>query len=290
MAKEEKTGYKGVYRRTAKDGKHKFYISYRFAGKQHHEPAVIPGTTMTAAKAAALRLERMSGKALPNTERRKAERAAKEVDRTKWTIGRLWAEYVESRYKASSKSHDTDRLNYRKHLEGPFAAKEPHEIAALDVERVRRNMEKKLNLQAATVARVLGLLIRIVNFGTDKQLCKEGLSFKIKLPRSRSEKTEHLTDEQTAQYIKVCQDWPDVQAGAFQLFLLFTGVRRSEARKLLWADVDLDRGFMTLRNPKGGVDQKINFNELALELLKKHPRTEDNPFVFSGVMGGARGL
>ena len=294
--KRHSTGTKGVFyrwgthRATGKPEKI-FVISYYRDGKRIEE---IVGRErqddMTPARANKIRAMKIDGDQLPRRTILEAERAAREADKGRYTIGRLWAEYVESRYKASSKSHDTDRLNYRKHLEGPLAGKEPHEVAALDVERVRRRMEKELNLQAGTVARVLGLLIRIINFGTDKQLCEEGLSFKIKLPKVRSKKTEHMTDEQTAQYVKVCQDWPDVQAGAFQLFELFTGVRRSEARKLLWADVDIARGFMTLRNPKGGEDQTVNLNDLALELLTNHPRIEGNPFVFAGVHGGARGL
>jgi len=140
-----------------------------------------------------------------------------------------------------------------------------------------------------TVKSVLGLLTRIANFGVKRQLCP-GLSFKVEGPKGAKQRTEDMTPEQMAQYIRVCREWPDPQAGNFQLFMLYTGTRRGEARNLKWSDVDFDRGFLLLRDPKGGEDQRIPMSDAAQGLLEGHPEDKDNPHVFAGEKGGPRGL
>jgi integrase len=69
--------------------------------------------------------------------------------------------------------------------------------------------------------------------------------------------------------------------------VLLTGMRRSELFNLRWPDVDLDRGFINIRDPKGGPSQTIPLNEAARELLVDHERTE-SPFVFFGRGGQKR--
>jgi integrase len=60
---------------------------------------------------------------------------------------------------------------------------------------------------------------------------------------------------------------------------LFTGLRRGELFKLKWADVDFERGFISIRESKGGISQKIPLNDQAREVLENYPRTAENVFV-----------
>ena len=69
---------------------------------------------------------------------------------------------------------------------------------------------------------------------------------------------------------------------------LLTGMRRGELLGLKWDDVDFERGFIHIRDPKGGQDQKIPLNAKAQKLLQSHPRT-DSPYVFPGRGGRKRG-
>jgi integrase len=140
-----------------------------------------------------------------------------------------------------------------------------------------------------TVVSVLSLLRRIASFGSDRRLC-DGLSFKVKTPKGSKQKTEDMTGDQMARYIRTCQEWLDPQEGNYQLLEIFTGMRRSEVRNLKWSDVDFERGFLLLRDPKGGEDQRIPLSDSALELLQAHPRIGQNPYVFAGEKGGPRGL
>jgi integrase len=69
--------------------------------------------------------------------------------------------------------------------------------------------------------------------------------------------------------------------------VICSGMRRGEMFNLKWDDINFERGFITIRDPKGVFDQKIPLNELARNLLLNHPRS-DSPYVFPGRRGRKR--
>ncbi|MFH1146701.1 MAG: hypothetical protein V1736_03230 [Pseudomonadota bacterium] len=50
--------------------------------------------------------------------------------------------------------------------------------------------------------------------------------------------------------------------------------------KLEWQHVDLEHRIITLKDPKGGIDDKIPMNDLAYAVLSTHPKVEDSPMSF----------
>ena len=66
----------------------------------------------------------------------------------------------------------------------------------------------------------------------------------------------------------------------------FTGIRRGGLFDLEWSDIDFERGFITIRN-KGGKDEILPLNDMAREVLEKHPRG-GSFYVFPGRSGGRR--
>jgi integrase len=64
------------------------------------------------------------------------------------------------------------------------------------------------------------------------------------------------------------------------LCALYTGMRRGEMFKLEWSDLDFERGFIRLRDPKGGKDQSIPMNTQARKLFESMPRVCQ--FIFAG--------
>jgi integrase len=107
------------------------------------------------------------------------------------------------------------------------------------------------------------------------------------MPRVDNVTTEDLTPEQLVRLLEAIEQDPNIQAGSLMKMALFTGMRRGELFKLQWQDVDFDRGFIHIRTPKGGVDQKIPLNAAVRELLQSHPRT-GSPYVFPGRGGDQR--
>jgi integrase len=94
-----------------------------------------------------------------------------------------------------------------------------------------------------------------------------------------NQKTEDLTPEQLKSLLAAIDNSTDIQAADMMRLALFTGMRRGEMFKLKWNDVDNQRGFISIRNPKGGVSQKIPLNEQARKVLESHPRKSEYVFV-----------
>ena len=275
-----KTNYPGVYyiMGKASDGRPErfYYIMYRKAGKLIEEPAGRQfKNNMTAAQASHIRTAKIEGKSLPRKEARKA--AAK----IKWTVDRLFEQYIGDR--PDNKCAQVDRYWYHKHLKS-LGGKEPSAIAQIDIHRLRINLAR--TLKPKTVKNILELLGRIINFGTKKGLCA-GLGFKVEFPRVHNLKTEDLTPDQLSDLMAAIDADHDLQAANFMRMALFTGMRRGELFKLKWDDIDFERGFIHIRQPKGGKDQVIPLNQPAQKVLESHPQS-DSPFVFPGSGGGQR--
>jgi integrase len=325
--KRFKTDYKGVFyvegtpadrKADGKpDGKVEriYYIIYRRDGKLIEEKAGKQyKDDMTPARASMIRADRIRKKAPTNQETREqeqaaneAERAVEEAEQNRWTINRLWNEYKASH--PGLKGLVTDENRYEKHIKEPFGDREPHELGSLDVDKLRIGLLKKPRkpvvrkaaaalkpgaakktsepLKPGTVKNALELLRRIINFGVKKNLCT-GAGFTIEMPKVNNVKTEDLTPDQLADLINAIGQDTNIHAAIFMKMVLFTGMRRGELFKLRWQDVDFERGFIRIVDPKGGPNQMIPLNESARALLMAHGRVGDSPFVFPGRHGGQR--
>ncbi|HBX42746.1 MAG TPA: integrase [Deltaproteobacteria bacterium] len=287
--REEKTRNPGV---TFIQGKSKatgraekiYYITYYRQGKRYHEKAGREGVDgMTARLANNLRAARMEGRELPNVERRAAEVRLKAEVEGRWTIDRLWREYL------SQKPHlkgGNDEYRYDLYLKAPFGGKVPGELVPLDVDRLRMNLGKTLAPQ--TVKNVLELLRRIVNFGIKRSLCPP-LAFRIILPKVNNETTEDLSPEQLGRLLKVLREGTHLHEDTRQIMLLalLTGMRRGELFRLTWGDLDFQRGFIRIRDPKGGTDQTIPMGD-ARAIFQGKVRGKDGEYVFPGRKGKRR--
>lgn len=288
MAERIKTNYPGVYyresvRATGKGKEKVFYILYKRDGKLHEEKAGRQHQdNMTAAKAATIRGELIEGKRLSRKEIRSQFKAAKQAENDRWTIDKLWAVYQNSRSQGPSLIADQGR--YNKHIKKVFGDKEPKEIAPLEVDRLRLKLSKTLAPQ--TVKHVLNLLTWIINYGVKNQLC-QGISFHIKKPTVNNTKTEYLTQDQIKNLLETIERDPNYHVGNLMKLALCTGMRKGELLNLQWRDIEFDRGFITIRDPKGGKDQIIPMSDSAKAVLEAHPK-ENPKWVFPGKDGEKR--
>ena len=97
-----------------------------------------------------------------------------------------------------------------------------------------------------------------------------------------------MTADELEKLMKAIDEDDNLQAANLMRMVLYTGMRRTELFKLKWEDIDESRGFITLKDPKGGPDQKIPLNDAARELLQNHPMKNGSPFVFPGRGGRQR--
>ncbi len=282
-----KTRYPGVYyiMGTSTEGKPEkiYYIRYRRDGKMIEEKAGRQyQNDMTPARANNIRSNRIIGKEPSNKEDREAKAAAKAAEKSKWTIQKLSEEYFKGR--PEGKSRNTDQGRYDNHLKSEFGKREPHEIAPLDVDRLRIRMSKKRKPQ--TVTHILNLLIWITNYGAANNLSAP-LPFKVKKPKVDNKRTEFLSPDELKGYLDAIEADTDPQVRGAMKLALFTGMRRSEILKMKWRDIDFERGFITIRNPKGGQDEVVPMNDDARGVLESINRSR-SPYVFPGRRKGHR--
>jgi integrase len=281
--KRFKTKYRGVYyiEGKAPDGRLEliYYIHYRKGGKLIEEKAGRQfKNDMTPARAARARTLRIHGDAPTNQERREAARQTEDT----WTFDRLWLEYKNRR--PNLKGLVTDENRYQNYIKPLMGNREPKTLTPSEVDNLRVRLLK--THEPGTVKNILELLRRLVNFAAKKHIC-EAPSFTIEMPTVNNIKTEDLTPEQLAALLEAIEQDPNIQAANFMKMALFTGLRRGELFKLMWDDVDFERGFIYIRDPKGGRDENIPLNTESRELLTNHPRSE-SPYVFPGRHGRQR--
>jgi integrase len=286
--KRHKTNYPGVFYREAeriggKGPERVYYIVFKKDGKVIEEKVGRQfADDMTPIRANSIRAERIEGKRPSRKEERAAMEAKKQAAANRWTFNRLWEEYQAR--KPGLKGIVTDENRYMNHIKPVFGDKEPQELAPFDVDRLRLKLSK--TRQAGTVKNVLELLRRLINFAAKKHLCPTP-SFIIEMPKVNNLKTEDLTPDQLAALLEAIDQDTNIQAANFMKMALFTGMRRGELFRLQWQDVDFDRGFIHIRDPKGGPDQKIPLNAATRELLLSHPHT-GSEYVFPGRGGNRR--
>ncbi len=285
--KRFQTKYAGVFfiMGTSSNGKPEkiYYIRYRKNGKMVEEKAGKQfQDDMTPAKASGIRADKIEGAKQTNAEKRQEKKAQEAQENNRPTIDRLWEEY--SNQKTHNLNYHKDRVRYETYLAKDFSKKEIPEIFPLDVDRVRLKYLKTHSPQ--TVKHILALLKRLINFGVKKGLCP-ALSFMIEMPRVDNIKDDALSEDQLKSLFKAIEEDKDPNAGNIMLLALFTGMRRGSIFNLKWSDIDFERGFITLRDPKSGKDDIIPLNDQARAVLESHIRTKSE-YVFPGRNGKKR--
>lgn len=280
--------YTGVFYRIAKriggKGDEKvYYITYKKDHKKIEESVGRQyADQMSPSRASRIRADIIEGRRLPKKQQKAEEIAKKEAEKGKYTIARLWREYKLNR--TPGKGLDTDTYRYEKYIKSVFGSKEPKDLIKLDVDRIRIKLLKKKSPQ--TVKHVLNLLTWIINYGVKNNLC-EGISFHIQKPTVNNDKTEDLSPTQLTKLLETIEADSNINVGNMMKIALYTGMRRSEIFNLKWKDINFNTGFIWIRDPKGGEDQKIPINEMAKKVIESKNRTR-SPYVFPGQNGGKR--
>ena len=280
--------YSGVYIHVDSHGEKIFYVMYRQGGrtsKQIKEPVGKASKGMTAARAAIIRADRISGKSLPNTERRILEAEAQKQAEARMTINKMWA-----LYKDEHADPQRDISKYNCHLSARFGEMLPEDITTADIERMKNDMSNG-GSAPATIQRVIVILRAIINWGVLHGHCQaiDPSRLQFKAMKVDNIKTEVLTDEELNRFMKALDDEPDQNAAGLLRLALVTGIRKGSLLALQWDDCDFDREIITLRGEaaKKGKTDHIPMSSAAKTILQSIDRT-NSQFVFPGKDGNQR--
>jgi integrase len=74
----------------------------------------------------------------------------------------------------------------------------------------------------------------------------------------------------------------------YLLFVLFTGLRKEEAAKLLWSNIDLRAKTFTIKDTKNHQDHTLPLSDFLFDLLASRKLTAVNEYVFQNISGTGR--
>jgi len=278
------TGYIGVYyivTTSPVDGKPEkvFYIRYKLDGIAYEEKVGSWSRGgITPAKASHIRADKMTGKTPPKSVQRESDKK-----RTRYTIDELFEEFREA--KKSLKSMPFDINRYEKHIRPVIGSKDVAAITPNDITKLTGKLSAQYKAQ--TVKHVLTLIRRIVNYGVYVGMCPP-LGFRIAMPKVDNVRTEFLTADEIERLLAVLDAETNKTAVAVIMLALSTGMRRGEIFGLCWNDIDFERGFLFIREPKGGKGATIPLNATAMKTLRGVERSPGSPLVFPGKNGKRR--
>jgi integrase len=190
----------------------------------------------------------------------------------------VWKRFLEWAKVKKEKSWMTDEFFYRKHLAPRFGSKPMDDISSFDLERLKAEMKKQTTPQGrigysdATIRHVLVLLGHIYKKAREWKLYSgENPVALVKKPKLDNKVTEFLTAEEMERLLKVLSEWPCRETASFVLIGLFTGLRKSEIRKLRWEHIDLERKTLTIVDPKGKETTTIPISQQAVAVFNDIP-------------------
>lgn len=148
---------------------------------------------------------------------------------------------------------------------------------------------KTVMLAPASIVHVLSLIRRLINFSAKRGLCSVPANLHFEMPKVDNQKTEVLSDEELARFLKALDEEPDQDAAALIRLALVTGMRKGALLALRWDDCDFERSIITLRgeSAKKGTTDFIPMTLAARHVLESIVN-RDSDYVFPGRNGGKR--
>lgn len=276
-----KTKYPGVYWAWGKTASgralKRFSIVFKRGGKVYEEAAKVLIDSGPETRPAENPQEANAWRS-----RRIAEVAAPAVERPPYTLNDLWAKWSSGKERRGGFQATESR--YRVHIAPVFGGKTPEELTDAAVDTFREGLEAA-GRAPATVKAVMVLLSSLIKWGAEEGYTPR-VELRFRFPAVDNEKTESMTVDQLAAYWRALDEEQDQHVADFFRIMLLTGIRRSALMALEWADVDMDRGFLTLQgaSAKNGKTKTIPLPARAVDIFRAMPRT-DSPLVWPGQKG-----
>ncbi|KAF0234128.1 MAG: hypothetical protein FD177_1040 [Desulfovibrionaceae bacterium] len=237
-----------------------FYAVFKVHGRKMREKVGWLSEGFTAELASQVRGEKM-----------RDMRLGKDLAKKDPTLGEVWTEYY-TWLQANRKRPDNQRWMYEKYVEPALGHKPLSAIAPLDLERVRRTMQKA-DLSPQTISHALALVRTIFNRATAWGMWQGGNPAKqITFPKLDNRRERFLSVDEAqsllAALLPRSQDVHDIA-----LLSLHCGMRRGEIYRLRWTDVDFEQGtllvLVTDEHGKGHTRMAYMTDEVRGALLSR---------------------
>lgn len=136
-------------------------------------------------------------------------------------------------------------------------------IAPDDIERYKKTRIEKV--EPSTVNRDLQVLRRMFNLAIAWSYARESPVRFVKFLRESKGRIRYLTREEFDRVLEACPDY----LRPIVVVAVHTALRLGELLALLWGDVDLENGFLSVNDPKNAVPAKVPLNQTARQTLRE---------------------
>ena len=221
-------------------------------------------------------------------EKRQAEAEARiQAERDNITFGHVFLEsyFPMAQKNKAMRSWQKEDQSYRLWIAPVLADKPLKDIAPIHLERIKKNMaEAGRAPRSATYC--LAVVRQLFNFARDHDLfAGQNPVTKVKKPSADNRRVRFLTHDEADRLLDaLAERSPQVHDQA--LLSLHCGLRAGEIFALTWADVDLDRGVLTLRDTKSGKTRAALMTDAVSVMLAARKRGAPNELVFPARGGG----
>jgi len=289
-----KTTYPGVRYREYPGKKHNgkpdrsFFIRYQGADKPNEEAVGKTSEGMNAAKASVIRSEivkniREGKRPQSLKEKREMEEARRQAEeqqrlqekQDKFPFSALAEQYIKWA-KANKKSWRDDEQRYRSHLAPELAAKPLKDIGPLNLEKIKRTLQKK-DLSDATVKHCLVLIRQMFNKATTWGLFDGSNPMKgVKIPSLNNKRDRFLTHEEANSLLmELAKSSPQTHDQA--LLALHCGLRFGEIAALTWSDLNFQQNLINVRDPKSSESRQAFMPDTVHKMLQNRRPQDPKP-------------
>lgn len=195
----------------------------------------------------------------------------------KWTISDLIARFKADYAPHHYKQRDDGREAWKYQVSQIEKSLGNYSLAAIDQKLISKFRDDRLKkVEGSTVRKELFMLSKILKFGESEcgiVLPRGNPVSKVRKPAEGRSRDRRLTDQEWTELEKECRAsrniylWPAVELA------VETGMRQGEILGLDWADVDMKKKFVQLRDTKNGEDRAVPLSPAALTVLQKMPRS-----------------
>ncbi len=225
-------------------------------------------------------------------EKREAEFGKRELKaRENLPFNKLVADYLDWA-KSNKASWKDDRTRYNKHIKPVFGNKPIKKISPLDLEKLKRTLQKK-ELAPATIKQCLVLVRQMFNkatawgkFAGDNPFKNATLNNRKLLEVPDNRRIRFLQPEQANSLLnELANKSPQVHDMA--LLSLDTGMRRGEVFSLTWQDIDFKNDIIQIRDTKSNRNRQAFMTKQVKAMLKTREKSGGGVgYIFQSKNGG----
>jgi integrase len=169
---------------------------------------------------------------------------ARREKRREWTLGELWADYLEHHAKVHKKSWREDEAQFRRYLQ-PWANRKLSAIKRTEVKALHARLGQDHGHYAAN--RLLALLRHMVNYAVRERGVKllENPALGVK-PFKEEKRERWLAAEELPTFFQAVAEETNPNIRDYVMLSLLTGARKSNVLSMRWGEVDLERAVWTI--------------------------------------------